>query len=439
MFLRSCGLLHLDPTWINDLLREILDHRLQGADNEEYWESELRLFEEQHPDAGMLALQRVHLNFCTTGTLTVDYLRFLWRNVRGAGDNTVLKCLINTMSEFGVVFKSTSSPDTMYGAHDVPGGGDHLLVPVRLPPFVTEEDLEEFSIPSLQHGYRRQAIYRIAQSYVPPGLIGLLMARFLKYGVQFHTCWRDGASFIMGGPEVLIFLNPVNAHRAKAEIEVNVTGAPMSKDVEDVMRDLMNAIENVLADHFPGLFVSPRARDPRSIRGDDALLDKIVHLESHLDARLGLVDRGLEDVGSSSRESLARLGKLQAKDYPFPQLVIVREATVVSSQGERRRRMLSKQMFRELGRLVSGCGKKKMRLYFLCPFDYSEVPCGIDGDGYPFSENRAWLKKLFPVLQVRKQNMEQIQCHGLWPFERPATWNRVHASISIAGYNIVCD
>lgn len=413
MFLRSCGLLHLDPTWINDLLREILDHRLQGASNKEYWENELLLFEEKHPDAGMLALQRAHLNFSTTGTLTVGYLRFLWRNMRGIGDHTVFKCLMNTMSEYGVVFKSTPFPDTMYGAHDVRGDSDHLFVPVRLPSFVTKEDLEEFSIPSLQHGYRRQVIYYIDQSYVPPGLIGLLMARFLKYGVQFHTCWRDGASFIMGGPEVLIFLNPVGAHRTRAEVEVNVTGAPMSKDVEDVMRDLMNAIEHVLADHFPGLFVSPRARDPRSIRGTDALLDKIGNLESHLDARLDLIDHGLEDVGSSSRASLARLGKLQAKEYPFPQLVIVREATVDSSQGERRRRILSKQTFRTLGRLVSGCGKKKMRLYFLCPFDYSEVPCGIDGNGYPFSESRLWLKKLFPVLQVRNIYGENLVSQAL--------------------------
>lgn len=59
-------------------------------------------------------------------------------------------------------------------------------------------------------------------------------------------------------------------------------------------------------------------------------------------------------------------------------------------------------MFQGLADRVKGWVNKKMRLCFLCPFDFREVPCGLDGQGYPFVENREWVKKLLPVLQVRE-------------------------------------
>ncbi|CAM9326703.1 unnamed protein product [Choristocarpus tenellus] len=40
------------------------------------------------------------------------------------------------------------------------------------------------------------------------GLLGLLMAWCIQHNLQLHAYWRYGASFRMGGPEVLLYLHP---------------------------------------------------------------------------------------------------------------------------------------------------------------------------------------------------------------------------------------
>ena len=101
-----------------------------------------------------------------------------------------------------------------------------------------------------------------------------------------------------------------------------------------------------------------------------------------LAAAVGRIDRSIQ-------ESLMCLKKLQAPDYPYPHLVVVKE---VKAQGKKS--LLSK---------VRDVGVKDMTLHFLCPVDMSTVPCGVNGEGYRFRETRGWIKKLSPVLQVGQQ------------------------------------
>lgn len=79
---------------------------------------------------------------------------------------------------------------------------------------------------------------------------------------------------------------------------------------------------------------------------------------------------------------------LQAPLYPYPHLVVVKE---IKADGNRS--LLSK---------LSGVFMKDMTLHFLCPVDMSKVPCGDGGEGYRFRETRRWVKRISPVLQVRR-------------------------------------
>ncbi|CAM9921826.1 unnamed protein product [Ectocarpus fasciculatus] len=108
---------------------------------------------------------------------------------------------------------------------------------------------------------------------------------------------------------------------------------------------------------------------------------------------LGMITGRLDKVLESTQESLARLKSLQAPNYRYPRLVVVKEvgSDGTSSKARGKNNMLSK---------LRGLGKKDMRLHFLCPVDMTKVPCGPGGDGYRFQETRGWVKKISPVLQV---------------------------------------
>ncbi|CBJ32718.1 LRR-GTPase of the ROCO family, incomplete sequence [Ectocarpus siliculosus] len=109
--------------------------------------------------------------------------------------------------------------------------------------------------------------------------------------------------------------------------------------------------------------------------------------------RLGMIAGRLDKVLESTQESLARLKNLQAPNYHYPRLVVVKEVGShgTSSKAHGKKSMLSK---------LRGLGKKDMRLHFLCPVDMTTVPCGYGGEGYQFQETRAWVKRVSPALQV---------------------------------------
>ncbi|CAN0460435.1 unnamed protein product, partial [Ectocarpus sp. 12 AP-2014] len=114
------------------------------------------------------------------------------------------------------------------------------------------------------------------------------------------------------------------------------------------------------------------SRPPPNNQGEEALLERIA----------ATVDR----IEGGIQESLICLKRLQAPNYPYPHLVVVKE---IDTQGKRS--PLNK---------LRGLAMKDMTLHFLCPVDMEKVPCGMNGEGYRFRERRSWVTKLAPVLQV---------------------------------------
>eukprot|EP00752_Nemacystus_decipiens_P016938 g15166.t1 len=401
MFLLENDLLHLDPTWINELLRAILDHRLQDPAESDFWEKQLEAFGIGYPPLKFKQLVEAHETFCATGTLTQSYLQFLWREVNGIDQGGLFDRLLETMLKHGVVFSGFDRVSTD-GSVAVGGGScEELFVPVRLSAYVGEKQLQEFSAPCVHNEWRRQLVVCVWQSYIPPGIIGIFMARLLSIEeVRFHCAWSRGVSFMMGGSEVLLYLNATGV--GKAEIEVNVVGPKRSDEVETKVRKMEAIISTLLSKNFPGLRF--HSKPLRSIEGKDALMEKINTLEAHLDVRLDEMEGKLDEVAASSLQSLACLKSLQVANFPYPHLFVVREHTPRSGEkttrSRRKKWVLSKAMFKSFCTRVRSAGTKEMRLQFLCPYDFSPVPCGPDGEGYAFGSARDWVKKVFPAVQV---------------------------------------
>lgn len=399
-------ILYLEPTWFNQLLRAIVDHELHDPTMDRFWRKELRSFVDRRIGVHYLHLKRAHDNFPPTGTLNIGYLRFLWRNVPEMTDDSLFRSLVSTMFHHGVIFLGTpggASLDDVQGALD---DRFNLFVPVNLPSDTLYSELQECKV-SFREQYRKELAYEISQSYVPPDFLGLLMARlFCLEGVEFHRCWSHGVAFTMGGPEVLLHLNTPGEAEDEAGITVNVIGQPHTPELCAAVEKVREVVEGVFGEHFRGLFLALKRGYPRPFYGKDAALEKIVDLRAHIDAKLSHLDMllgGLDDklhvVARRCQTSLARLSKLQSADFPYPSLVIIRRAAAVVPGGEGRSlRARLVGMRRRARKLVS----KDMSLCFLCPFDHSEIPCGINGNGYPLRMPREWVRKIRPVLQVRE-------------------------------------
>lgn len=162
---------------------------------------------------------------------------------------------------------------------------------------------------------------------------------------------------------------------------------------------------------FPGLFIGCKKGFPRNvdgfnaIDGIDAVIARIGDLEVHLDKELshllqGLrqLEENLQDVVKSTHKSLAKLNKLQPQEMPCPNLLVIRPAVVMALDEPNRS---LRGFVAELGRRTTNVVCQDMRLCFLCPYDFSEVPCGLDGNEYPFTVTRGWVAKIHPVLKVR--------------------------------------
>lgn len=421
MFLFENGLLHLDPTWINDLFRAILDHRLQNPPEAGFWQRELMAFADRYK-LMYNELSNTHQTFCAKGMLTVSYLKFLWREVKGTEQDWVFDRLLETMREHGVMF---SKPDGVLPEQPAVrmGTSDKLFVPVRLRRCTDKGQLEAFS--ALCNEWRRQLVFRLLQSYVPPGIMGMFMARLLgikDVDVQLQCAWSRGVLFMMGGSEVLLYLNPPESCDGIAEIEVNVVGSTRADDVQKKVLKLQKEIEEVLDEKFPGLRFDLKGGEPLSLEGINALMDRMDTLEEHLHGRLDGIERVLAKVAESSRQSLLCLEHLQASDYPYPHLVAVREQHMPTSKTAKRgrkKRESIKAFLKPLSTRVRAFAQKDMVLQFLCPFDFKEVPCGPGGRGYSFGERRDWVKKVSPVVQVCAMLMEKktfCTCGNTWTF-----------------------
>lgn len=388
--------MYLEPTWISKLFQAILDHDLDNESKKDFWEDELENFSKNFSKSTMVFrdLADIHYNFPSTGILTVMYLRFLWRNIPGMGNEILLKSLLDMMSHHGVLFQESHS-----SADD---GDVGLFVPLNLPSEVLDIDLEEFAV-LLKRQFRNELVYEMRHlTLIPPGVLGMLMARFLYQDACFHKCWSRGAAFTLGAIPVLIFLDSPTSV-TKARITANVFGERFTDELNKAVSKVGRVIESLFEDRFSGIYIAKTKGSPRIVEGEDAVIEKIDGLKAHINKDLSDVvkavyklETNLKDVTETCRVMLSHINSLRSKELPFPSLVIVRPAAALTP-GKRTLRA----MFKGLSRRAKNLVVKDMRLCFLCPVGLHEVPCGLDGNGYPLPKRRGWVRDIYPALQVR--------------------------------------
>ncbi|CAN0005427.1 unnamed protein product, partial [Sphacelaria rigidula] len=274
----ACGLVHLDPSWINLLLRELLDHRLAGIEQTEQWRREV----DEYCRASTLHfddLVDTHQRYLKTGRLSKDYVRFLWRDVKDV-DETALGRMMDTMSTYGAMF-----PCGPKGEENT-----EFVVPARLPYVVADGTLSDLE-KAISSGVRMQFIFEILAKYVPPGIIAQFVGSFCRgRNIVFRACWNKGASFKMDGLEHLICLHEPTDHRP-TRIEITVAGREEPTIWNPAFR-AKDALTHLLQDQYRGLRFFPPG-EPNTRGGNDAWQDTLGDLQEHLQSR---IHKNLEDV-----------------------------------------------------------------------------------------------------------------------------------------------
>lgn len=265
----ACNLVHLDPSWINLLLRALLDHRLADKRQEEEWKEQLAKYS-AHCGIPFPELARLHKSFIRTGRLTEEYLQFVWREVAGLDLPKILSRMIETMSTYGVMFVCDPSR----------GVERQLLVPARLPRAVDADTLAELKS-AFSTGVEMRFIIRIFSKYTPAGIIAEFIAGFCWTGrIIFRDCWSRGAAFIMNSREHLVCLHQPTAE-TEAHIDISIAGSTQ-ETVADHGSAVVESLYRLLLERYPGLLFDTSG-DPCFITGTDAWQNR---LEDHLESLL---------------------------------------------------------------------------------------------------------------------------------------------------------
>ncbi|CAM9581938.1 unnamed protein product [Sphacelaria rigidula] len=261
-------LVHLDPSWINLLLRELLDHRLTEVEQMEQWRRDMKNYcrnSKLHYDEQL----NTHRSFLISGRLSKDYLRFLWRDVPGL-DEMVFGRMVDALSTYGAMFPCG------------PNGEEttEFVVPARLPCTVADDTLDKLK-EAISGGIRIRFTFRIWGNYVPPGIIAQFVGWFYRdNNIIFRACWSKGASFVMGGREHLICLHEPTDTSPKTRIEITVAGEDQAT-LWDAALDAKKTLAQLLHHRFKGLQFEVQ-RQPNTMKGVDAWLDTLDGLQEHL-------------------------------------------------------------------------------------------------------------------------------------------------------------
>lgn len=101
---------------------------------------------------------------------------------------------------------------------------------------------------------------------------------------------------------------------------------------------------------------------------------------------VGRVEQDTLRICRRMEETRGIFQSLQPPNYPYPHLVTIK---AVQAEGTRSVRSRLRSAF-----------VMDLTLHFLCPFDMSEVPCGLGGNGYRLRKRRGWVKIVSQALQV---------------------------------------
>ncbi|CAN0380592.1 unnamed protein product [Ectocarpus sp. 8 AP-2014] len=394
-------IIHVNPSRFADLVRRVVDVRLVDPRQQAKVEEAMEACTSVRPM--LLTLTDQHKRFVKAGEVSKDYLKFLWLRDMDLGEASQEAPPLE-MSEADVEVMVGSLLDVrfMYRVRD----GPHAFVPDR---YVVASCLPNKAGPEVDPGKILElkmgsAIYSqklklVGAHAVPPGLVPRLLAWCGRGEGRIKACWKRGVCFAFKNHLVLLY--EVRATDGTSWIECHARGNVFDESARTALKDIGDQVHELISDHkygFPGLGLVRSGESQETVVSSDsdhkALLERIVDvLRDQMNVKF-MMDR-------SMRQDVAFLR------WPIPRLVCVLPAPENGTKPLAEKDRSFEQWSATLRNWCLG-GKKtgkgfatrKLRVFFLCPYDRSLAECGPGGQGYEVTEMLEWAKKAMPFAEV---------------------------------------
>ncbi|CAM9909050.1 unnamed protein product [Ectocarpus sp. 12 AP-2014] len=415
----AADMLHLDPSWLIELVRRLVDHNLMDEKKQGTVEQGLRKYARQHRlHAGPLF--DMHGVYCKSGRLNEAYLRFLWMHRKTEAPGTEVKL---TDPEFQTIVSTMIRLFVMYTAR----GADDLVVPARLPEYGDQRMLAPDTISDIVMTMQCS----FGHVYPPPGIVGRFLAWSAQQVAAYEKCWQHGAFFSYkyqyARYDVFLYESCFEEPHDDGTVSVlagltlGIQGPPPR--AADILAELKESLENLVSDSafgYPGLaglmyFRPAKKSKSCQLLGLRAVVDNLDNAADRVEVAAGRAEvaAGRSEVAAGSLEETARklggivnqlleqelFGASDEHSGEYPRLVLVRPE-LETKDGGTHERIQHAGWDRWMKNLNDVGFHHKFRLHFLCEHDLSEVPCGLDGRGFPIDQLKDWVKQCLPLMQA---------------------------------------
>ncbi|CAM9984147.1 unnamed protein product [Ectocarpus fasciculatus] len=415
----AADMLHLDPSWLIELVRRLVDHNLVDEKKQGTLEQELRRYaRQQHLHAGPLF--DMHNVYCKSGRLNRAYLRFLWMHRKTEAPGTAVRL---TNPEFQTIVSTMIRLFVMYTARDA----DDLVVPARLPEYGDQRVLAADTISDIVMTMQCS----FGHVYPPPGIVGRFLAWSAQHVAAYEKCWQHGAFFSYkyqyARYDVFLYESCFEEPHVDgtvsmfAGLTLGIQGPPPA--AAEILAELKASLENLVSDSafaYPGLAGLMYFRPAKKIKSSQllglrAVVDNLGNAADRVEVAAGRAEvaAGRSEVAAGSLEETARklggivnqlleqelFGASDEHSREYPRLVLVRPE-LETKDGGTHERIQHAGWDRWMKNLNDVGFHHKFRLHFLCEHDLSEVPCGPDGRGFPIDHLKDWVKQCLPLMQA---------------------------------------
>ncbi|CAM9750789.1 unnamed protein product [Ectocarpus fasciculatus] len=234
---------------------------------------------------------------------------------------------------------------------------------------------------------------------MPPGLVPRLLAWCGRGEGRIEACWKRGVCFAFKNHLVLLY--EVRATDGTSWIECHARGNESDESARTALKHIGDQVHQLINDHkygFPGLGLNRSGEVEETVVSPDGdhkvLVERIVNvLRDQMNVKF-MMDR-------SMRQDVAFLR------WPIPRLVCVLPAPESWAKPLEEKDRSFEEWSATLRnwclggkRKGKGAATRKLRLFFLCPYDRSLAECGPGGQGYEVMELLKWAKKAKPFAKV---------------------------------------
>lgn len=318
--------IHVDPTWLADLVRRVVDIRLLDPAQQG---GVLQTLEESAPACSSLELSVQHERFFKAGEVSRDFLKFLWlREVNLGPTSTEAPPLKMTEDDIDVVVDGLLDIRFMFRVRGEHGDvvPDRYIVSSCLPDHAGGDvDPAKMLELKYQGAIFSRELKLVGARGMPPGLVPRLLAWCGRGHGRIQACWKRGVCFAYKSHLVLVHEGRIAS--GWSSMTCHAMGSAHDEKAGDALAEVVQELNRLIIDKvygFPGVrLVSCGTMVKRPACSDGELEATLARLESsledHMNVKFDELTRKSDKIAGEQRVRISPSTPIGANQSPLHQ------------------------------------------------------------------------------------------------------------------------